>query len=290
MILVIIYKKEGNSMDGFISINKPEGMTSFDVVSKVRKLLHAKVGHSGTLDPMATGVLIIAINKATKAINYIGVEDKVYECTCQLGLKTDTGDVTGSTIEKMAIPQVNEQDILSVFNKMVGKTRQRVPMYSAKKVDGKKLYEYARKNIEVEQQYTDIEIFKLELLHFDSQTIHFRAHVSNGTYIRTLCEDLSFALGTVGTMASLNRIQVGPFKIENSYNLDELSQEIELMPTKDAISLPKIVSDEFEDAVKNGKRIELENKENLVLVDAGTYFAVYEREIGTTYRVQRGLW
>lgn len=277
-------------MDGFISINKPEGMTSFDVVAKVRKLLHAKVGHSGTLDPMATGVLIIAINKATKAINYIGVEDKVYECICQLGMKTDTGDVTGVTLETMPILPLNRQDILSAFDKMSGKIRQRVPIYSAKKVDGKKLYEYARKNIEIEQQYTDVEVFDLELLDFNAQTIHFRAHVSNGTYIRTLCEDLSQELGTVGTMAALNRVQVGPFKIEDSYDLDTLSTDIELISVKDAISLPKIVSYALEDAVKNGKRIELEIEENIVLVDAGTYFAVYEREIGTTYRVQRGLW
>ena len=215
-------------MNGLIIINKPKGCTSHDVVNKIRKTLNIKkVGHTGTLDPNATGVLPILIGSATKASKYLVEHKKTYVATLKLGEKTTTGDSEGQVIEKdfnfnnMEIKKI--EDILKTF---LGKQTQIPPMYSSIKVNGKKLYEYAREGKKVEIPSREIEIFNIELLSFNEKDeIIFEVECSKGTYIRTLCEDIANKLETIGYMKELKRTKVNEFNIENSINLEELTIE-----------------------------------------------------------------
>ena len=278
-------------MNGIICINKPKGKTSFDVVRYIQRELKVKAGHSGTLDPNATGVLIVAINKATKALQFLGLEDKVYTATLKLGLKTDTGDVWGETIDEAIVPPLDKETVMHILNTFIGKQSQRVPIVSAKKIDGKKLYEYHRQNIEVETQYTDIEIFDIQFIDFKDDEITFTAHVSNGTYIRTLCEDIAQALNTVGTMATLNRDQVGKFTMADCIDLDLVDETVTFIPTKEAISLPVVKDASLAMVLEHGKKIQLDQQiHDTVLIDAGEFYAVYKREQDNLFRSVRGLW
>lgn len=278
-------------MNGIICINKPKGKTSFDVVRYIQRELKVKAGHSGTLDPNATGVLVVAINKATKALQFLGLEDKVYTATLKLGLKTDTGDVWGETIDEAIVPSLDKETVMHILNTFIGKQSQRVPIVSAKKIDGKKLYEYHRQNIEVETQYTDIEIFDIQFIDFKDDEITFTAHVSNGTYIRTLCEDIAQALNTVGTMATLNRDQVGKFTMADCIDLDAVDETVTFIPTKEAISLPVVKDASLAMVLEHGKKIQLDQQiHDTVLIDAGEFYAVYKREQDNLFRSVRGLW
>lgn len=278
-------------MNGIICINKPKGKTSFDVVRYIQRELKVKAGHSGTLDPNATGVLVVAINKATKALQFLGLEDKVYTATLKLGLMTDTGDVWGETIDEAIVPSLDKETVMHTLNTFIGKQSQRVPIVSAKKIDGKKLYEYHRQNIEVETQYTDIEIFDIQFIDFKDDEITFTAHVSNGTYIRTLCEDIAQALNTVGTMATLNRDQVGKFTMADCIDLDAVDETITFIPTKEAISLPVVKDASLAMVLEHGKKIQLDQQiHDTVLIDAGEFYAVYKREQDNLFRSVRGLW
>lgn len=277
-------------MQGFISIHKPEGMTSFDVVRKIKRVYKTKAGHCGTLDPNATGLLIVAVGSATKSLPYMGLETKVYEASLKLGLSTDTGDIWGKVLEKREVKPVSNDQVISVLHSFIGKQKQRVPMVSAKKIDGKKLYEYHRQNIEIETQYTDIEVYEIDLIELSEDTIKFRAFVSNGTYIRTLCEDIAEKLDNIGTMSSLVRSAVGDFKLDNAIALDEVTEETELQSPKDVITLPKIINVDLEFDIMNGKRIVLDTEFDQVLLDSGTYYAVYKREDNNIFRSVRGLW
>ena len=189
-------------MDGLILINKQKGFTSHDVVNVIRKKLNTKkVGHTGTLDPNATGVLPILIGKGTKISKYLMEHDKTYIATLKLGEKTDTGDSEGQVIEEKSIPKdLRKEDINDVLQSFLGKQKQLPPMYSAIKINGKKLYEYAREGKEVKIEPRNIEIYKIELLEYQNNKIKFEVECSKGTYIRTLCEDISQKLGTVGYM------------------------------------------------------------------------------------------
>lgn len=278
-------------MNGIICINKPKGKTSFDVVRYIQRELKVKAGHSGTLDPNATGVLVVAINKATKALQFLGLEDKVYTATLKLGIKTDTGDVWGETIDEAIVPSLDKETVMHTLNTFIGKQSQRVPIVSAKKIDGKKLYEYHRQNIEVETQYTDIEIFDIQFIDFKDDEITFTAHVSNGTYIRTLCEDIAQALNTVGTMATLNRDQVGKFTMADCIDLDAVDETVTFIPTKEAISLPVVKDASLAMVLEHGKKIQLDQQiHDTVLIDAGEFYAVYKREQDNLFRIVRGLW
>ena len=212
-------------MDGIIIINKPIGITSRQVVSKVGKVLNEKkAGHTGTLDPMASGVLPVLLGKATKLSKYLVEHDKKYVATLCLGEKRDTGDSEGIVVEKKDIPFLNSEIIENILMSFLGKTKQIPPMYSAIKVQGKKLYEYAREGIEIERTSRDIEIYDINLLDYGDNKIRFEVFCSKGTYIRVLCEDIAEKIGTVGYMFSLERTQVDKFKIENSVKLEELSE------------------------------------------------------------------
>lgn len=213
-------------MDGIILINKPKGSTSHDVVNKTKHVFNEKVGHTGTLDPNATGLLPILIGKGTKLSYYLINHDKEYEVVLKLGEKTDTADSEGQVIEKREVKDtmLDENNVIDSLKHFIGKQEQVPPMYSAIKIKGKKLYEYARKNIKVEVEPRQIEIYSIELsdINKTEQTISFKVKCSKGTYIRSLCEDIAEKLGTVGYMKELNRTQVGIFNITDSISLDEL--------------------------------------------------------------------
>ena len=213
-------------MDGIIIINKPKNCTSHDIVRKAKKAFNEKVGHTGTLDPNATGVLPLLVGKGTQIAKYIINHDKIYEATLQLGEKTDTADVEGVVIETKYIPKESLQTeiVNKVLQSFIGKQEQIPPIYSAIKVNGKKLYDYARKGEEVEIQPRQIEIYNMELIKIDVQnkTVEFRVHCSKGTYIRTLCENIAEKLDTVGYMKELKRTKVGEFSINDSITIEEL--------------------------------------------------------------------
>lgn len=213
-------------MDGIIIINKPKNCTSHDIVRRAKKILNKKVGHTGTLDPNATGVLPLLIGKGTELSKYLINHDKTYEAVLKLGEKTDTADSEGKVVEAKGVQPSNleKENVKKVLKALIGKQEQIPPMYSAIKVNGKKLYEYARKGEKIEIEPRKIEIYNLELINIDveKQEITYRVKCSKGTYIRTLCEQIAENLGTVGYMKELKRNQVGEFKIENAISVDEL--------------------------------------------------------------------
>lgn len=215
-------------MDGIIVINKPKNCTSHDIVYRAKKVFNEKVGHTGTLDPNATGVLPLLVGKGTQISKYIINHNKTYEAVLQLGIKTDTADVEGNIvdvkdIQKEFLIYENVEKILKTF---IGKQEQTPPMYSALKVNGKKLYEYARNGQTVEVQPRSIEIYDINLIKIDEKNkiIKFNVKCSKGTYIRTLCEDIANKLQTVGYMKELNRTQVGEFEINDSITIEELEK------------------------------------------------------------------
>lgn len=238
-------------MDGVIIINKQKNFTSHDVVNVIRKKLNTKkVGHTGTLDPNATGVLPILVGKATKISKYLIEHDKTYIATIKLGEKTDTGDSEGQVIEEKLVPtDLKEEDINNTLQSFLGKQKQVPPMYSAIKINGKKLYEYAREGKEVKLEAREVEIYKIQLLEYKNSKIKFEVECSKGTYIRTLCEDIAKKLGTVGYMEELQRIKVNNFKIEDSVLLDDIALE---NVEEDLIKI--------EEVFKEKDKIELDNK------------------------------
>lgn len=218
-------------MDGILIINKPKQYTSHDVVAKVKKICGEKVGHTGTLDPMATGVLPLLLGQGTKLSKYLINHDKTYIATIQLGKKTDTLDSEGSILEERIVDGklLNKENVQRVLECQIGKQIQTPPIYSAIKVNGKKLYEYARKGVEVEIPKREIEIYNIELLDINEKDkiIEFRVHCSKGTYIRTLCENIAEKLGTIGYMKELNRVQVGQFNLNQAITVEELEKNKE---------------------------------------------------------------
>ncbi|MDR0979458.1 MAG: tRNA pseudouridine(55) synthase TruB [Lachnospiraceae bacterium] len=229
-------------MDGIIIVNKPKGFTSHDVVQKMRRIMNTKkIGHTGTLDPNATGVLPILIGRATKLSNYLVEHNKTYIALLKLGKKTTTGDLEGSVIEEKEVPILEVEEIKTVLNSFLGKQKQIPPMYSSVKINGKKLYEYARKGEIVEVPARDIEIYNIKLLQYKkSETeIEFEVECSKGTYIRTLCEDIAKRLGTVGFMKELVRTKVDIFALEKSVALEDL-EKIESLKKQSIILIEDI--------------------------------------------------
>ena len=206
-------------MNGIVIVDKPEGWTSQDVVSKLRGVLHTKrIGHGGTLDPMATGVLPVFVGRATRGVEFFEHAEKTYEATIRLGLTTDTEDTSGTVLKEQEVT-ISEADFLAVLPKFRGNIQQIPPMYSALKVNGQKLYDLARKGKEVERQPRDITIFELDCLEFSGDTARLRVRCSKGTYIRTLCKDIGEALGCGGCMAALRRVSAGESTIEEAVPL-----------------------------------------------------------------------
>ncbi len=235
-------------MDGIIVINKPKGCTSHDVVHKIKKLFGKKVGHTGTLDPNATGVLPILIGKGTELSQFLINHDKKYIATIQLGVKTDTGDVEGNVIEEknVNLDNYDKNQVNEILKKMLGKQKQMPPIYSAIKVNGKKLYEYARSGKTVDIPEREIEIYDLKCLNFDvvNKLLVFEIYCSKGTYVRTVCEKIAELLNTVGYMKELERIMVGDFNIEKSITIEELKDNFKNQDflDKNIISIEKFFS------------------------------------------------
>ncbi len=216
-------------LDGIIILNKHKGCTSHDVVAKTKKLLKEKVGHTGTLDPNATGVLPLLVGQGTKLSAYLIEHDKEYIATLKLGEKRDTADSEGAIIEERQIDYsvLQKENVEKILQSFIGKQEQIPPMYSAIKINGKKLYEYARKNEKIELEPRHIEIYKMDLIDIIKDTIIFKVQCSKGTYIRSLCEDIAKRLNTVGYMQDLERSRVGKFDIKDSITIEELEQNIE---------------------------------------------------------------
>lgn len=230
-------------MDGVIVINKEEGMTSHDVVAKLRHIFGTRrIGHTGTLDPIATGVLVVCVERATKLVDYLTCEDKIYEVEMKFGEKTDTGDRTGNLIARGKC-RIDSSRLDEVIKSFIGKQKQIPPMYSAIKVKGKKLYEYARKGIKVEREPRDIEIFSIENVVLKGSYLSFKIHCSKGTYIRTVCEDIADKFATVGTMTKLNRVRAGMFDISDAVKVDDACED-------KLIKLDKLFDNEI--IIKNG--------------------------------------
>ena len=198
-------------MNGIVIIDKPADWTSQDVVSKLRGVLRTKrIGHGGTLDPMATGVLPVFVGRATRAVEFFEHAEKTYEATLRLGMTTDTEDITGNVLQTREV-RVSEEDLLKSLEKFRGEIQQVPPMYSAIKIGGQKLYDLARRGKEVERQPREVTIHKLELLEFSGKEARLLVRCSKGTYIRTLCKDIGEALGCGGCMAALRRVAAGAY-------------------------------------------------------------------------------
>ena len=264
-----------------IIVNKPTNYTSRDVVNKLNKILKTKkIGHTGTLDPLATGVLVICTNSYTKLVNELTSLDKEYIATIKLGLSTDTLDITGTVISKEIPKDLNINTIKKILNSFKGKIIQEVPAYSAVKVKGKKLYEYARSNIKVELPKREIKIFDICLMDYKNDEISFKVHVSKGTYIRSLIKDICDRLNVLGTMSKLERTKQGIFSINDSYTLDDIEKgNYKYLKLQDVFDYPVISLNEEEYfKVKNGNQIKLDCiQSKVVLVYNNKEIAIYQK-------------
>lgn len=267
-------------MNGILVVNKPNNYTSRDVVNKIGGILKTKkVGHTGTLDPIATGVLVVCIGNTTKLCELLTSEYKEYIATIKLGIKTDTLDTTGTIIEKKDY-NVSENQIKEVLNTFLGTSIQTTPIYSAVKVNGKKLYEYAREGIQVELPKREINITNIELLSYKDDEIIFKTTVSKGTYIRALIDDICTKLNTVGTMSNLQRTKQGNFSIEDSYTIEDIqSGNYKLLSIEESLtSLEQItINEELYNQVKNGSIIDKTFKNDIACLNyKGNIVAIYQ--------------
>lgn len=269
-------------MNGVLLIDKPKGVTSRDVVNEISKKLNMKkVGHTGTLDPIATGVLVICVGKATKLVNYLTSTAKEYIATVELGTKTDTLDNTGNIIEQQNV-NISKEEIEKVLNSFKGKYIQEVPIYSAVKVNGRKLYEYARNNEEVSLPKREVEIKTIELIedieYKNNKTIFkFKCTVSKGTYIRALINDIALKLNTVGIMTDLRRIRQGKFKIEDCITIESVESN-KLINIIDILDCKKIeLTSDIEKRVLNGNKINnIYNTKQILFIKENKAIALYE--------------
>ena len=231
-------------MDAIFNVLKPPKMTSHDVIGFLRRALNTKkIGHGGTLDPDAAGVLPVFAGSATRLLEFAVEGRKEYIAEFTLGAQTDTGDDSGEVVKTMPVPTFTEEKLQAVLNSFLGKQMQLPPMYSAIKINGKKLYQLARQGVEVERTARPIEVYKLELLHYTDKSFTVRVACSKGTYIRVLGEDLATALGTCGTMSFLLRTQVGAYTIDKAYTLQEIAANPEACaaaPLTAVDALPKL--------------------------------------------------
>lgn len=268
-------------MDGILIINKKKGITSRDVVNlAIKKLNTKKIGHTGTLDPIATGVLVLCVGKATKLVNRLTSTTKEYEASVTLGISTDTYDSEGKII-KDEICIRKKEEIESVLNSFIGSYEQRVPIYSAVKVNGKKLYEYARENKEVELPKRNVSIYSISLIDDisyknDKTHFKFRCEVSKGTYIRSLIMDIATKLNTVGIMTDLKRIRQGNFKIDDSISEENINIE-NIIKIEDVLDVDKRELDEsIRKKVINGAPLDLSYDE-VLFTENNKAVALYKR-------------
>ena len=274
--------------NGILVINKDKGYTSRDVVNVISKLFGTKkVGHNGTLDPLATGVLVICLNRYTKLNELLASNEKEYIAEVTLGIKTDTLDIEGNVLEEKETV-VNKEDLEKTLKKYETTYEQEVPIYSAVKVNGKKLYEYARSGEKVILPKKKVTIKKIELLKFKDNKFTFKCLVSKGTYIRSLIRDILNDLGVIGTMSNLTRTKQGVFDIENSYSLEDVRNgNYKLLLVKDVLDIDKItVSDELKFKILNGNKVKGNYSNRVLFLDEdGGELAIYKKD-NDDYKVE----
>ena len=207
------------------NIYKPKDLSSFSIVKKIKNITKEKVGHSGTLDPFADGVLVLGVGKSTKKLSNIIQFDKTYEGIIKLGEKTDSMDLTGNVVEEKEVSEISDQSLIDCEKKFVGELLQRTPMFSARKINGVRLYKLARKNIEIKTNPKLITIKSLKIISLNENTLKITVECSSGTYIRVLAEDIAEYLGTVGHLISLTRLSVGEYKLDESVTIEKFEDK-----------------------------------------------------------------
>ena len=282
-------------MNGLVLIDKKEGMSSYDVIKIIkRKFNSKKVGHCGTLDPFASGLLIVGVNQATKVMNFLEHDFKEYEFKIKLGTLTDTYDLTGKVLQEKEILKFTKQDILKVLNEFKGEITQTPPIYSSIHVNGKHLYEYARNNEEVNIPTRKVFIYDLNLITFTKDEIFLKVKCSRGTYVRSLGVDIAFKLNQVGHLSYLRRLSIGKNKVDNAYCLEQLlNEQIILTPIEKALSFKKIdIKDQrCLKKIYNGQEIRLDEKdEKVLLMDGNNAIAIYQKMENNYYHCLRGLY
>ena len=263
-------------MEGIIVVNKTKGITSFDVIRKLKKILKTKkIGHTGTLDPLATGVMLVCVGKATKLASDLEAKNKIYIADFDIGYATDTYDVEGKKIAENII-EVSKENLEQSIKKFIGNIKQVPPMYSAIKIDGNKLYHLARKGIEVERPKRDVTIEYINLLDFKNNKAKIETEVSKGCYIRSLIYDIGQNLGTYATMTALQRKQVGEYSLENSYNLEQ----IEEMTLNNNFKFLKTVEEIF-----SYDKYNLQTEKEFILYKNGNTVKIKENLENKKYRI-----
>ena len=263
-------------MEGIIVVNKPKGITSFDVIRKLKKILKTKkIGHTGTLDPLAIGVMLVCVGKATKLASDLEAKNKIYIADFDIGYATDTYDVEGKKIAENII-EVSKENLEQSIKKFIGNIKQVPPMYSAIKIDGNKLYHLARKGIEVERPKRDVTIEYINLLNFKNNKAKIETEVSKGCYIRSLIYDIGQDLGTYATMTALQRKQVGEYSLENSYNLEQ----IEEMTLNNDFKFLKTVEEIF-----SYDKYNLQTEKEFILYKNGNTVKIKENLESKRYRI-----
>ena len=263
-------------MEGIILVNKPKGISSFDVIRKLKKILKTKkIGHTGTLDPLATGLMLICVGKATKLASDLEAKNKVYLADFEIGYATDTYDIEGKRIAENLI-DVSKDNLELSLKKFIGDIKQVPPMYSAIKIDGNKLYHLARKGIEVERPERDVTIEYIKLLDFKDNKAKIETKVSKGCYIRSLIYDIGLDLGTYATMTELQRINVGEYSLTNSYTLEQME---EMAQNKDFSFLNSVEN------VFSYEKYNLETEKELTLFKNGNTVKIKDNLENKKYRV-----
>ncbi|NLZ75243.1 MAG: tRNA pseudouridine(55) synthase TruB [Erysipelotrichia bacterium] len=282
-------------MNGIILVNKPIGITSHDLVVKVRKALNQKrIGHTGTLDPIADGLMILTIGKTTKILPYIADVYKEYVCEMKFGQRTDTLDITGTVLEEKEVKFISKEELIKILNSFLGKSLQKPPMYSAKKIDGQPLYKLARKNIEIERESCEIEIKEIELLGYFNNTLKFRVVCSTGTYVRVLVQDIANKIGNFAVMTKLTRTKIDKFKLENAFTLQQIKEgNFTLISSYEVLSSYRYI--ELQDLTKiyQGKKMNFDfcNDEIVMITKNNEVIAAYQRnDEDGLYYCKRGLW
>ena len=281
-------------VNGIVNVYKEKGYTSFDVVAKMRGIMHQKkIGHTGTLDPDAEGVLPVCLGKATKVCELLTDKDKIYEATLLLGVETDTLDISGKVLNEATV-EVSEDQIREMINTFVGDIMQVPPMYSALKVNGQKLCDLARKGITVERKARPVHIFSIDILEINIPKVKIKVHCSKGTYIRTLCDDIGKKLGCYGCMKKLIRTKVSAFEIADSLKLEEIENMIQaedfaFVSPIDSVfeSYQSIYANSMADKfIKNGNKIPLSLISDVENIDlsADVRLYTYDKKFVGIYR------
>ena len=275
-------------MNGFILVNKKKNMTSRDVVNSLIKILNTKkIGHTGTLDPFAEGLLLVAVNKGLKVVKLLNYKDKEYVAKVRLGIKTDTLDITGNILEERK-EDINKEELEKVLQSFIGEYSYEAPIYSAIKANGKKLYEYAREGKKVEIPIKDSYIYDIKLINIEENSFTFSVKVSNGTYIRALVRDISKKLNKIMTLEELTRTKIDSLLLKDAYTLEDIkNNNFKLLKINDLLNYKEVeLSGYLEAKVLNGNKIKLKEKEdNILFIKETEEIAIYTREECDIFKV-----